>query len=99
MNKTVINPYRLRTPTRYFLAVTLILVGLFLAACLGETTTDSAPAGTLPPPPLATEAMDVAALGAYPPPDAAYPPPTTEVVNDVASVSYTHLTLPTNREV
>lgn len=85
MNKTVINPYRLRTSIRYFLAVTLILVGLFLAACLGETTTDSAPAGTLPPPPLATEAMDVAALGAYPPPDAAYPPPTTEVVNDVAS--------------
>jgi len=52
MNKTVINPYRLRTSIRYFLAVTLILVGLFLAACLGETTTDSDPAGTLPPPPL-----------------------------------------------
>ncbi|MEZ4539701.1 MAG: hypothetical protein R3C43_06920 [Chloroflexota bacterium] len=85
MNKIIINHYRLKFRPRYFLAVALVLVSASLVACLGETASEPTPAGTLPPPPVATEAMDVAALGAYPPPDAAYPPPTVETVGDIAS--------------
>ncbi|MBP6017339.1 MAG: hypothetical protein KA586_11510 [Candidatus Promineofilum sp.] len=85
MNKIVIKHYRQETKALQFLTVMLVLLSMSLVACLGQTSIDSAPAVTLPPAPIATEAMDVAALGAYPPPGAAYPPPAIEAANDTAS--------------